>query len=200
MVERKSLTDFEQILLGLLARGPSSGYELKKLFATTPAVVYQPSSGALYPALRRLERRGLLRAEQVPSAGRRRQRRYRLTPAGQAAHVSWLRQPVEPSTVGADLGTHLMRFVMAEGVLSDAEVLSFLEGLASALEVFIASITGYLATTPLPGRHPRLALRHGIEVHQASLDWARSAIQTLQATEQASGHDTTSRPLRSLGR
>jgi DNA-binding PadR family transcriptional regulator len=192
MRERRDLTDFEHILLGLLARGPSSGYELKKFFATTPAIVYQPSSGALYPALRRLERRGLLRAEQVPSAGKRRQRRYQLTPAGRAAHASWLRQPVEPSTVGADLGTHLMRFVMAEGVLSQKEVLSFLDDLASALQGFIASITDYLATTPLPGRHPRLALRHGIEVHQASLDWVRAAIETLQATQEASGQDTAS--------
>jgi hypothetical protein len=54
----------------------------------TPAVVYQPSSGALYPALRRLERRGLLSAEQAHSAGKRRQRRYQLTPAGQGAAVT----------------------------------------------------------------------------------------------------------------
>jgi len=192
MQEPRGLTDFEQILLGLLARSPSSGYELKKFFAATPAVVYQPSSGALYPALRRLERRGLLSAEQAPSAGKRRQRRYQLTPAGQAAHGRWLRQPVEPSTVGADLGTHLMRFVMAERVLAPEEVLSFLDELASALETFIATIADYLTTAPLPGCHPRLALRHGIEVHQASLDWVRSAIETLRAAPHASNHDTTS--------
>jgi DNA-binding PadR family transcriptional regulator len=57
MGAQRPLTDFEQILLGLLARSPSSGYKLKKFFATTPAVVYQPSSGSLYPALRRLEHR-----------------------------------------------------------------------------------------------------------------------------------------------
>jgi DNA-binding PadR family transcriptional regulator len=185
MQEPRGLTDFEQILLGLLAGSPSCGYELKKLFAATPAVVYQPSSGALYPALRRLERRGLLSAEQAPSAGKRRQRRYQLTPAGQAAHASWMRQPVEPSTIGADLGTHLMRFVMAEGVLSPEEVLSFLDQLASALEGFIATIADYLETAPLPGCHPRLALRHGVEVHQASLDWVRSAMDTLRADRHA---------------
>jgi DNA-binding PadR family transcriptional regulator len=190
MQRRRNLTDFEHILLGLLARSPSSGYELKRFFATTPAVVYEPSSGALYPALRRLERRGLLRAEQLPSAGKRRQCRYQLTPAGRAAHASWLRQAIEPSTVGADLGIHLMRFVMAEGVLSEKEVLCFLDDLARALDGFVGSITDYLATTPLEGRHPRLALRHGIEVHQASLDWARSAIEALRATERASGQET----------
>jgi hypothetical protein len=29
------------------------------------------------------------------------------------------------------------------------------------------------------GRHAALALEHGIAVHQASLDWARSAYDTL---------------------
>lgn len=37
---------------------PSSGYDLKRIFATTPVGLYQPSSGTLYPALRRLEQRG----------------------------------------------------------------------------------------------------------------------------------------------
>ena len=180
-MEQRALTDFEQILLGLVARTPSSGYELKKFFLTTPAIVYQPSSGALYPALRRLERRGLLSAEALPSSGRRTQRRYQLTASGRTAYVRWLRQPVDPATVGADLGMHLMRFVMAEGVLDHGEVLSFLCDLAAALEAFVAAIADYLAETPMPGRHPALALSHGIVVHQASLDWVRGTIETLRS-------------------
>jgi hypothetical protein len=51
----RQLTSFEQILLGLTCMAPASGYDLKRIFAATPMGVYQPSSGALYPALRRLE-------------------------------------------------------------------------------------------------------------------------------------------------
>jgi DNA-binding PadR family transcriptional regulator len=50
-VPEPRLTDFEQVLLGLICMGPSSGYDLKRAFSTTPLGVYQPSSGALYPAL-----------------------------------------------------------------------------------------------------------------------------------------------------
>lgn len=181
LADKRSLTEFEQILVGLLARDARSGYELKRYFAATPASVYQPSSGALYPALRRLEREGLLAAEQVPSAGRRTQRRYRATAAGQATHLEWLRRPVTPAAIGRDLGIYLMRFVMAEGVLSSEEILSFLADIVDALEVFVADIERYLGSVPLPGRHPDLALRHGIEVHRASLRWARSAVEALSA-------------------
>jgi DNA-binding PadR family transcriptional regulator len=180
-LDKGSLTDFEQILLGLLARNPRSGYELKRFFATTPAVAYQPSSGTVYPALRRLEQRGLLSGTDTPSAGRRTQRRYRPTPAGHTAHLGWLRQPVESDTIARDLGVHLMRFVMAERVLAPAEILGFLRDLAGALDSFIADTERYVEATPLPGRHPHLALRHGLDVHRASLAWVGTAIETITA-------------------
>jgi DNA-binding PadR family transcriptional regulator len=185
--EQGSLTDFEQILLGLLARNPRSGYELKRFFAATPAVAYQPSSGTVYPALRRLEGRGLLAGKDMPSAGRRAQRRYRLTPAGHTAHLAWLRRPVQHGTVARDLGIHLMRFVMAEGLLLPEEILGFLADLAGALSAFIADTERYIEATPLAGRHPHLALRHGLDVHNASLAWVHSAIERLTADPDAHG-------------
>jgi DNA-binding PadR family transcriptional regulator len=72
----RQLTEFEQVLLGMIAGEPSTGYHLKQEFATTPLGIYQPSSGALYPALRRLERRGLLCAEPVDSGQNGSRRRY----------------------------------------------------------------------------------------------------------------------------
>lgn len=46
---RSRLTGFEQVLLGMIFLQPSTGYDLKRRFATTPLGVYQPSSGALSP-------------------------------------------------------------------------------------------------------------------------------------------------------
>ena len=65
---RSRLTGFEQVLLGLIFIQPSTGYDLKRRFAATSLGLYQPSSGALYPALDRLERRGLLASEPPPPA------------------------------------------------------------------------------------------------------------------------------------
>ena len=109
----RALTGFEQVLLGLVAGEPRSGYELRKTLTDTPAGAYRPSPGALVPALRRLEQRGLLRAHTTTSAGRRNRRVYHRTRAGRAEHLAWVRQPVDPATVAKDLGLHLMRFVSA---------------------------------------------------------------------------------------
>jgi DNA-binding PadR family transcriptional regulator len=155
----RALTGFEQVLLGLVAGEPRSGYELRKTLTDTPAGVYRPSAGALVPALRRLEQRGLLRVQTMTSSGRRTRRVYDLTRAGRAEHLGWLRQPDDPATVAKDLGLHLMRFVMMEHLLPPTDVLAFLQTLADALEEFIAGVEHYHRSAPLPGRHPMLAVQ-----------------------------------------
>ena len=181
----RQLTPFEHILLGLICLAPSSGYDLKRIFAVTPMGLYQPSSGALYPALRRLEQKGLIQAQDPAGQEDRsaRQRRvYGPTQTGQAAHISWLRVPVDPATAPRDLGLHLMRFVMMEYLLPPEEVLMFLRSLADALAALIAQLEQYAAAAdPGDGRHPRLALDHGLAVHRASLDWAEHTIAVLSA-------------------
>ncbi|MDR2984581.1 MAG: PadR family transcriptional regulator [Nocardiopsaceae bacterium] len=178
----RQLTVFEHILLGLMCTAPASGYDLKRKFASTPMGVYQPSSGALYPALRRLEATGLIRAQSGHAGQSARHRRvYEPTPAGRSAHASWLSAPVEPASVGRDLGLHLMRFVMMEHVLSRADVLAFLHNLANALGAFVVQLEHYAASGDLGDRYPQLALDHGLAVHRASLRWANQTIRALSA-------------------
>jgi DNA-binding PadR family transcriptional regulator len=190
-VAGRRLTDFEQVLLGLIAAAPSTGYDLKHQFAATPLGVYQPSSGALYPALRRLELRGLLRAERGDPVGDRRARRrfvYHITEQGRAAHASWVHQPVNRATVATDLPLHLMRFVMMEKLLSRAEVLSFLADLRDALAAFLDGLEEFAAAAAAETdrRHPALALDHGVSAHAASLAWTKRTINALARQEQGS--------------
>jgi DNA-binding PadR family transcriptional regulator len=182
------LTSFQHVLLGLVCLSPASGYDLKRIFAATPMGIYQPSSGALYPALRRLEAKGLVRAMALDGASEsaRRRRVYELTEVGRTAHMTWLRTPIEPSTVGRDLGLHLVRFVMMEHAFSRDEVLGFLDNLSDALAAFTAQLERYAAVPQGGDRHPRLALDHGLAVHRASLEWAARASAALRASPDAS--------------
>jgi PadR family transcriptional regulator AphA len=188
-MDGRQLTSFEQILLGLICMAPSSGYDLKRIFAATPMGIYQPSSGALYPALRRLELKGLVQA-QTPSGqngqSARHRRVYEPTEAGREANRSWLRTPVEPATVSRDLGLHLMRFVMMEHVFPPEEVVAFVRSLADALAEFTAGLERYAAAAGMDGSHPRLALDHGLAVHRASLQWAEHTIAALSAAANSS--------------
>ena len=186
---RSRLTGFEHVLLGMISLQPSTGYDLKRRFASTAMGVYQPSSGALYPALDRLERRGLLRSEAPPpTEGGRPRRVYQLTEEGRQAHLDWVREPVLPETAPQDLGLHLLRFVMMAQVLSEGEVIAFLASLRAALAVFVASLEQSAGACDVAGNaYAELAVAHGLAVYRASLAWTEQAITRLAAEPRGAG-------------
>jgi DNA-binding PadR family transcriptional regulator len=180
------LTSFEHVLLGLICLSPSSGYDLKRIFAATPMGLYHPSSGTLYPALRRLEAKSLVRASATAGYPARHRRVYETTGTGRTAHLDWLRTPIEPATVSRDLGLHLMRFVMMEHMVPREEVLGFLHELKDALAALTAGLERYTATARFTELHPGFALDHGLAVHRTSLDWAERTMAALGAVPASS--------------
>jgi PadR family transcriptional regulator PadR len=72
----------DMLILKTLDRGPLHGYAIAELIERDSADVLHVEEGALYPALHRLELRGLLAAEWGVSENNRRAKFYRLTPSG----------------------------------------------------------------------------------------------------------------------
>lgn len=73
------------IVLGLLRSGPANGWDLTTAIQATSRGVLDVNYGSIYPALRRLEARGLIRGTWGTSDNNRRARFYELTPAGRRA-------------------------------------------------------------------------------------------------------------------
>jgi PadR family transcriptional regulator, regulatory protein PadR len=72
----------ELLILRTLAAGEKHGYEIAEWIHAASAETLSVEEGALYPALHRLELRGLLMAAWDVSANNRRAKYYRLTVAG----------------------------------------------------------------------------------------------------------------------
>jgi len=72
----------ELLILRTLATGEKHGYEVAEWIHTASAAALEVEEGALYPALHRLELRGLLTARWDVSPNNRRAKYYRLTPSG----------------------------------------------------------------------------------------------------------------------
>jgi PadR family transcriptional regulator len=70
------------LILKSLARGPMHGYGVAEWIHESSQDVLHVEEGALYPALHRLELRGLLSAEWGTSENNRRAKYYALTAAG----------------------------------------------------------------------------------------------------------------------
>jgi PadR family transcriptional regulator len=72
----------EMMVLRLLQQEPLHGYALVQRIRLGSRNLLQVEEGSLYPALQRLLKAGLVRAEWSVSATNRRVRLYHLTPAG----------------------------------------------------------------------------------------------------------------------
>lgn len=83
------------VLLGLLARGPASGWDLGSRLSEDPALGWNAELAQIYPTLRRLLRGGFvaLRRRRSPKGPPRRE--YRLTAAGRREFREWLVEPLE---------------------------------------------------------------------------------------------------------
>ena len=70
------------LILRVLSSQPLHGYAIARWVHDTTGDVLQVEEGSLYPALRRLEDRGLITAQWGLSENNRRARYYELTPTG----------------------------------------------------------------------------------------------------------------------
>src|ERR1043165_3695579 len=76
------------IVLRLLRAGPANGWELTRSIQTVSRGTLDVNYGSVYPALRRLEARGSVRATWSASENNRRARYYELTPRGRKELVA----------------------------------------------------------------------------------------------------------------
>jgi DNA-binding PadR family transcriptional regulator len=78
-------------LLALLSEGPKYGLRLQNEFQSRTGEVWPLNVGQVYTTLQRLERDGLVEADD--GEGERSRKRYRITPAGGRELADWLRTP-----------------------------------------------------------------------------------------------------------
>src|SRR5713101_3652628 len=137
-MKRDSLLGYA--LLGLLDQQPLSGYDLRKIFASTPIGGFSDSPGAIYPALRRLQEQGLVRGEVRESKGLRKRRVFRITSKGLAAFKTWQSKPIVRDDVVRRIGELLLRFAFMDQTLGPERALAFLREFAAELSSYIPSL------------------------------------------------------------
>ncbi len=183
-MKRKEPTPLEYALLGLLHQGPMSGYDLRKIFVDTALGNYSSSPGAIYPALGRLEKQGLIAGREDRSTRLRPKKLFRPTAAGRRVFSGWLAREVTREDVSRRFDTVMLRFAF-HGVLASAEASRrFLAGLVREIEAYLKELTRQRELFPPQAPvHSRLALEAGIEQYRACARWARRARAHFQEGE-----------------
>lgn len=168
------LTPTGRVILGMLALGNSTGYEIKQVVDKSTRRFWAASYGQIYPELRRLEEHGLVRGRPEPSGGRARTS-YEMTPEGDAALKGWLGSEDELAYEVRDEGFLKLFFSdsLPERRLQNIQAMRALQErkLAElrALETKAAEFH--------PG--PRLTLEAGIALTERMIDWCHTVERRL---------------------
>ncbi len=83
------------VLLGILSRGPGSGWDLKSRLERDPALGWDADLAQIYPTLRKLLRGGFVGMKRRRSTKGPSKQEYRLTASGRREFLAWLGEPLE---------------------------------------------------------------------------------------------------------
>ena len=165
----------QEVVLALLAKEPSHGYELRaRLRQALGAVGDALNAGQIYVTLTRLEKAGLVTSEQSAGLADRPDRKvYALTPAGQQRVADWL---TEVSWPRPDLAEFHLKLVAAAAArladpvaIVDAQRRELLRRLRDAQRAAMAE----------PARSDAALLLEGIVLRlQADLRWLEACERT----------------------
>jgi PadR family transcriptional regulator AphA len=174
----RRLTTTEYAMLGLLASGESSGYDLARAADRSIRYMWAPSRSQIYKALPRLVALGLATSREVEQRGRPDKAVYRITRAGRATLRAWLEDDTEASQAG---GTVFLLKLFLAGAAPPEAALRQLEAYRSRLEHRLDAFEG-MEREPSDGQtvYDRIALAHGIAQARATLGWVESVRPQLE--------------------
>lgn len=182
----RPVTTLEHALLGLIEQAPISGYDLCKVFETTPMGHYSASPGSIYPALKRLEARGLIEGQVEKATTLRPRRMFELTVDGREELVRWVSQPVTRRDIVWAEDDVLLRFGFMDALVGRDDVVRFLDEVVLQCSAELDSLEkhhrGMRAAESADDAPPtgRLALGYGIASYRTLRRWAKQARDELR--------------------
>jgi PadR family transcriptional regulator, regulatory protein AphA len=167
-------------VLGLLARQPMSGYDIKRFVRGLSWLIGSPSSGSLYPALRSLLEEDLVSVEIVPGVDKPPRKIYSIEQAGRDALQEWLDKPL---AADASLKTFMMRLLLADSFSTDslAAYLQQRRTQVATHQTDLSRMTQSLNSDTDLGI--RLAVDYGLELAFAEMAWLENALVTLDGRQ-----------------
>ena len=176
----------DHILLGLL-REPATGYDLKNAFSESVRHFWSAELSQIYPTLKRLEQRRMLRSRLEPSPKGPNRRVYTLTDEGRTELLRWLQSG---PAVGTERFAYLAQLYFMDAVGDLHETRAFMTALREHLSHWLAQLWAVerdvIATHgDAPERysdagfHQFAALRMGIHSIGSKVSWCDETLAAI---------------------
>lgn len=166
------LTELEgSVLSELHHRGRQTAFQVRRSFSTSPSIEWRGSAGAVYPAIKRLERDGLI--EGVAKGDGRATRLLSITTAGIQTMTEWACDPTRASSVGID------PFRMRAGIWMSLEPSRRVEVFSAVRQELLAGISRLNAWSRHDDAIERASVDLSLRLQRARLDWLDAAAEQL---------------------
>lgn len=157
----------KNVLLGLLARGPMHGYELKGDFEKLLGGTWTVNLGQVYLTLGRLERDGLVTSDLVPQDVRPDRKVYSITELGRKELDRWASEPL---TDPVHLRDELILKVLVQEFVADGDPRELLRAQRQRHLELLAELTA-LRQDPNAPRSTTLLAEAAVLHIEADLKW-----------------------------
>jgi DNA-binding PadR family transcriptional regulator len=176
------LTPTGRVILGMIAFGRQTGYDIKQFVDKSTRHFWAASYGQIYPELRRLEEQGFVTGQSEPTGGRARTV-YELTDAGKAALTDWLEPAANPIFEVRD---ESMLKLFFSDIGTPEQRIQNIRAMRESHERTLAQLSALHETADhqMP-EGPRLTLELGIGLHRGIVEWCEATERQLREETKA---------------
>lgn len=170
----------EFIILGFLMTREMSGYDLKHLMSVSTSYFFDASFGSIYPALKRLEEKGLINSREIVE-GSKYKKLYSINGDGKKAFMKWLKEPI---VFAKTRQNHLVKIFFYE-LLPKNDAVANLKALIKEVEIVLNQLRNQTEEVA-KRRNGNQIFKHstmiyGIQYSQFIIDWCNSLIKEIEA-------------------
>jgi DNA-binding PadR family transcriptional regulator len=95
--------NIQNVILGFLMDEPMSGYDIKRQFELSVTNFFEATLSGIYPALRKMEKDGLIHKEVVIQEGKPNKNVFSITDFGKQAFLNYLCSPTQATVIHSDI-------------------------------------------------------------------------------------------------
>jgi PadR family transcriptional regulator, regulatory protein AphA len=176
----ETLTTTECAVLGLLTRGPKSGYDLKKAIETSVGYFWAPAKSQIYAVLPRLVEAGYATSKKVAQSHRPDKQVYRITALGREVFQKWIDETPTPPEPNRNLLLLKLYFGDLSSPERLAEHVRERRAAARKLKAELKAFDDAHCADPELDFHANLTRRYGHAVVDGIIRWADETERELE--------------------
>jgi DNA-binding PadR family transcriptional regulator len=168
------------VILGILGRGPHSGYDIKQLADLSTRHFWATSYGQIYPELKRLTESGLIKAEDA-SRGTRQRTLYHLTAKGKQTLHAWA---ANPASLSLEIRDEMLLKLFFADAMSRKETITHLGAMRKRHQEIAAGLREHEPMAAAqPHRMKYEVMKFGVALHEWCADWYGKLAKDLEANK-----------------